>query len=812
MVYESNFRFHDPVRYFTANDPYYWEIDNIPLKQLMENDLWLKDQLEAGIKVTIDEIDRSGFSELKPYSEEVDNIVKVKPGRFTARINDPMVDRRLHDISRIAGEVFDEDHAWRVATLASSGINLGTLTSGLTTQNIADDATYMNGLYERAFTAETVSTYLPPQPMDAANTRTVIPANTELAIPGLDGMFIIKDPEGVAAAYRFATSANEGNYVKYVDRFSTAVTRGFIHSGKAIEQTLIKFWRGVTRTAVVDIPNELSLEIPSFNLNDFNYIDTDGTVNQRLDAEIRIDLLFIYSKPVDAPSTKIRSNLGSEFSRTITRAELGLVKGAGVILDKTARAYGKVNEAIADDLGTKIFANVNDSLSTSGGFEREGIYGSFPVPDDLMNLTPLLMENLEEGHPLLIGQSILPIAYVVVRKPEGASTQAVVTNNDIIDIRPFFRTTELSYNERAGIAAASPQISFANPVVGRLELKDNLRKVKQYIDDALPTPGNSGGGGGGGTPSARTSVAEVIGTGYILGGLNYGPEAAIIDFERRYRGRSPASLAESQQILVDDYGYPQYLVDNNMLDNTPGWDKAFWAAAAVGQPVEANDFIDILYTDANPNQLNGQQKPNYIDIGSKGVGKSTRVNTRGPNGENNMWTGASWVAMTCRKRINFDNLDASAFDDYYVEVDTVNCSLMINVANANDWISMNNIVVTKEGPSSFVIQCFWSPYMMNYNNNPAMTLNDLTQAYGKTGDARYSRIRTDPLLTAGTWVCPASFATQTSTGTASLAGAPTTVQGIATLPSVHFRVIGIRSDLESNLKTYDTIATPLRLS
>ena len=42
---ESAYRFTDPIRYYKANDPYYWEVDNIPLKQLHENSLWLKDQL-----------------------------------------------------------------------------------------------------------------------------------------------------------------------------------------------------------------------------------------------------------------------------------------------------------------------------------------------------------------------------------------------------------------------------------------------------------------------------------------------------------------------------------------------------------------------------------------------------------------------------------------------------------------------------------------------------------------------------------------------------------------------------------------------
>ena len=66
-----------------------------------------------------------------------------------------------------------------------------------------------------------------------------------------------------------------------------------------------------------------------------------------------------------------------------------------------------------------------------------------------MNLTPLFQEGLENSFAL-VGQSILPIAYVIVRKGK-----TVIEDSDIIDIRPFFRTAELSYNERAGVAARS---------------------------------------------------------------------------------------------------------------------------------------------------------------------------------------------------------------------------------------------------------------------------------------------------------------------------------------------------------------------
>ncbi len=84
--YDSVYRFTDPIRYFKANDPYYYEVDNIPIKQLEENSKFLKDQIEgilgASGATSILEIDRENFSELKPYVDGTNNVVKVKPGRY----------------------------------------------------------------------------------------------------------------------------------------------------------------------------------------------------------------------------------------------------------------------------------------------------------------------------------------------------------------------------------------------------------------------------------------------------------------------------------------------------------------------------------------------------------------------------------------------------------------------------------------------------------------------------------------------------------------------------------------------------------
>ena len=63
---ESSYRFTDPIRFFKANDPYYFEVDNIPLKQLQENCNWLKDQVRLATETQLTSIKRVDIDELRP--------------------------------------------------------------------------------------------------------------------------------------------------------------------------------------------------------------------------------------------------------------------------------------------------------------------------------------------------------------------------------------------------------------------------------------------------------------------------------------------------------------------------------------------------------------------------------------------------------------------------------------------------------------------------------------------------------------------------------------------------------------------------
>lgn len=498
---ESQYRFTSPIRYFKANDPIYYEVDNIPLKQLHENDLWLKDQIFNLKLSTEGGINRQDLNELRPYVNESDNIVKVKPGRFTARINDAYSINPLQVIQKITGTSASSFNTWTAGSISSPEIaNI--------LQNFKQAvAINLNGLAERAFTRpafipdnaeERYTSYLIP--------RIDLMAGTEAdygqpPYPGVGAVLWgnFNDPGNPAPVPIPSTS-----YVirQYDDTFTPTI--GFGRLGAA-ETAFIKRWRGVARTAVVDVAEELSIDIPRFNDEDFFYYNEQGQKIYLDTASQRIDLLFIYSKPVDVSSVTIAKYI-SGGSTTITKPQLGIVYGAGLgvnfkqtrtrlqeVLDANGiiKNFPSTDDSTLPDGTMKMLAHFGDALGQNTGFGTSGstIRGSFPSPDDLMNLSPLLDESLGTSSIGLIGQTVLPIAYIVVRKFANLNQDGVpiISSNDVIDIRPFFRTTELSYNERAGIAAAVPSLSIANPVVTQAELDFELKKVRTDVINRIPT-------------------------------------------------------------------------------------------------------------------------------------------------------------------------------------------------------------------------------------------------------------------------------------------------------------------------------------
>ena len=62
----SNYKWTDPPRFFKANDPYWYQLDNLPLKRIHENCKWLKYLLGGALGIS--RVGRSDLDELQPYS------------------------------------------------------------------------------------------------------------------------------------------------------------------------------------------------------------------------------------------------------------------------------------------------------------------------------------------------------------------------------------------------------------------------------------------------------------------------------------------------------------------------------------------------------------------------------------------------------------------------------------------------------------------------------------------------------------------------------------------------------------------------
>jgi hypothetical protein len=257
-----------------------------------------------------------------------------------------------------------------------------------------------------------------------------------------------------------------------------------------------------------------------------------------------------------------------------------------------------------------------------------------------MNLAPVIQEKLESTDPRLVGQSILPIAYIVVRKDAEQSQGGVpiITNTNIIDIRPFFRTTELAYNERAGIAAAIPSPSLANPVATKFNIEEIASRIKSFTEDTYQKKQEFAPGG------------LILAGGIVRGGRQYGPEQKI--HSRRSGG------------------------DTNLATNipeSPTWDLAYWTLN------ESNGFtIEKTYP------------TNRFDVVETGSLEQRNL-TDGSNLAGFNWeeSGAGWpygsrfFFWLLRKKITITNVPQSIID-YNVKLLYHDCIPMGNLPNGKD--------------------------------------------------------------------------------------------------------------------------------
>lgn len=546
QFFDSVFKYTDPVRYFKANDPYYYEVDNIPLKQLQENCNFLKDQIErlSGISTPEREdygIDRSGFTELQPYVDETNNIVRVRPGRYTARINDAYTIEPLQFITQTLGFNLGESKIWSVKTNIDELLRLSL---DKVKDGVIQNALNMNGFFERIFT----------YPVNLVTDRLYagLGGSGRIGASNLSGTYNWPYPNqtGYGIWYNTTTSS------MIFPRFGNTSTGKFINN--RLEADFIKRWRGVIRTAIVDVPQELSIQVPSFDDDDLFFINASGQ-RQTVFCNHRIDLVFIYSKPIDMSAVSINDGIPRQINSPI----LGILKGAGLGVNLTdGRIVGGSNIPMEEPRinlqDNNILSVAGDEFGLNTGFS--GVKGSFPSPEDLMNISPLLSENLETDNFALIGQSILPVAYIVVRRNARvtAESNAIVLSTDVYDIRPFFRTTELSYNERAGLAAAVPQASIANPVATEGYVDHTAELISERINEVEAR-----------IPALPPITPRVVGVGTIKGGLGYGVEGVLKDFLKKKFNTNETIIDEE---IRRYFGYP----NGTIFNYNPDWDLARW--------------------------------------------------------------------------------------------------------------------------------------------------------------------------------------------------------------------------------------------
>jgi hypothetical protein len=667
---ESTYRFTEPVRYYKANDPYYWEVDNIPLKQLQENCLWLKDQLgtlQQSDKYNSD-IKRSDFFELKPHTDGATRTIKVNPGRFSARINDAYNITALEILNKVLGQELGELDAYTTPTAnAGNFIDINgqnandTLVNVLNTFQLkqVEDSLNMNGLAERAFTYPTRSEDQAGSQYLTNSTPTIgtsswVTGFDQPAFPITDVLLWAKDSALFEDFYLLKTFDYVNPNIGYAGL-------------PKLENHLIKKWRGVARISIVDIPEELEISIPAFDPEDFYYVDESGT-KQILDAQTRIDLLFIYSKPVDTNSTTIakftRSVATGGSPQGITKAELGLVKGAGIGIDFQGTANIKANYkpqlGFDTDGNLLMLPHVSDqatNATNTNGFTSLDVHGSFPAPDDLLNLAPMLSDSLAGNEYELLGQSILPIAYVISNKT-GTAVNGIlpIATNDIIDIRPFFRTAELTYNERSGLAAAVPQLSLANPAVGKASMNRELKRVYENLN--LPWVNEE-----------TTSQPRLVGAGYVFGGSRFGPEATMLDYYSTTQGYDSTT---GENAIKSKYGFPTTF----SFPILPDWDVADWTqkgtvtGGSIG--INAADYINqaLLGQGDSHDVANGEEipEPTTVPFGSKydGVDLTKKLSTVG-NEE-------SMRFFVVKKRVYINKGLTPWVSDYHVDVQLWNCT------------------------------------------------------------------------------------------------------------------------------------------
>lgn len=229
----------------------------------------------------------------------------------------------------------------------------------------------------------------------------------------------------------------------------------------------------VARTDVFNFKGE-SVAIDTFAYNDFEIVAA-GTLEDSAPLA-RIDLIGITTEQGAMSDPYLPGNTAGGIDAGNGLPKLAVVKGAGILHTNTATWKREL-------VIGKRFITVGAPAEYLNDYGRdfEGLvaanptFGTVPAPDDVVNLNvarQFLSTNMIEWAELNKNASFfLPIAYVYVPNDYVAGNPLPAAY--LQDIRPFFRTAELSLPERQALAySLSPSIN--NHVVTQMEMLDKF--------------------------------------------------------------------------------------------------------------------------------------------------------------------------------------------------------------------------------------------------------------------------------------------------------------------------------------------------
>lgn len=364
-------RINEDIRFYLPADPYYYQVDNLPLEDLLSNDVRLQAQIdEINSAERGNTVGRAGFTELQPFVDAaVPGTVTVRPGNFIGR---------------------------------AQRTSAGSLVGSEGTNRVND------GIYELNHPATKFGTGQNPTGTYSVSN----PPSTVSNSPGTDPT-----------------------------------------AGACVGRNAVFTFKGQT------------VSIDSFDFNDFEF---DGDKTAPLG---RLDLIGITTVNGAMGDPYLPGN--SEANGAVVGdgyAKLAVVKGAGITSENNGKRQVVIGERYIT-VGTPQ-EQINDyGRDIEGNVVPNPEFGTVPMPDDVVNVNFArdilangeIAQTLQEyAYSNKNASFFLPVAYVFV--PQSHVEGNPIPESYLRDIRPFFRTAELTLQERQA-AAGAYNPSIRNPFV-----------------------------------------------------------------------------------------------------------------------------------------------------------------------------------------------------------------------------------------------------------------------------------------------------------------------------------------------------------